>query len=84
MAGAGYSTHEIWISYKTGSTETVVETTYFKNAQVAFPAVLICQTSRVDWTKVEYLNESLVYICIVLDFILTFLMHIIIISPYHK
>ncbi|KAK7582678.1 hypothetical protein V9T40_014123 [Parthenolecanium corni] len=55
---AFYSINEIWISYEESDTETVVETTYYKNSQIAFPAVVICPASRVDWTKVPNLNKT--------------------------
>lgn len=59
--GAVTSIRQIWLNYIRSSTETVVETTYFKYSQIAFPAVIICEASRVDWNRVLKLNER--YTC---------------------
>lgn len=58
VIGAVTSIRLIWLNYIGSVTETVVETTYYKYSHVAFPAVVICESSRVDWNRALKLNET--------------------------
>ncbi|VVC27973.1 Epithelial sodium channel [Cinara cedri] len=53
---ATYAIMESWKSYNRSSIDTVVETTFFNYADIAFPAVVICDSSRVDWQRVKRLT----------------------------
>ncbi|KAI5712158.1 hypothetical protein M8J75_006316 [Diaphorina citri] len=58
MMSTLYTGWRVWDNYVTSGPVTVVETTYFKYAQVAFPSVIICDVSRVEWKRVLALNYS--------------------------
>ncbi|XP_065222143.1 pickpocket protein 19-like [Planococcus citri] len=58
VIGAVTSIRLIWLNFIQSVTETVVETTYYKYSHVAFPAVIICESSRVDWSRALQLNET--------------------------
>ena len=58
LIGAVTSIRLIWQNYTRSITETVVETTYYKYSHVAFPSVIICESSRVDWNRAMQLNET--------------------------
>lgn len=55
---AAYAIVESWMSYNRSSIDTVVETTFFNYADIAFPMVVICDNSRVDWQRVTRLTAK--------------------------
>ncbi|RZF43741.1 hypothetical protein LSTR_LSTR009164 [Laodelphax striatellus] len=56
--GAYRFSYDIWRKYQYKDTATVVETTQYEYANVAFPSVTICDVSRVDWKRVTALKPS--------------------------
>uniref|UniRef100_A0A8D9E627 Pickpocket protein 19 n=1 Tax=Cacopsylla melanoneura TaxID=428564 RepID=A0A8D9E627_9HEMI len=58
ILGTLYTGWHVWNNYVTSGPVTVVETTYFKYAQVSFPSVVICDVSRVDWKRVLALDYA--------------------------
>jgi hypothetical protein len=54
---ATYAIFESWKMYSESSIDTVVETTFLSYADIAFPMLVICDSSRVDWTRVMGLTE---------------------------
>jgi len=57
---ATYAIVESWKTYDRGSIDTVVETTFFNYADIAFPMVTVCDSSRVDWERVTRLTAQYV------------------------
>lgn len=55
---ATYAIVESWKSYDKSSIDTVVETTFFNYADIAFPMVVVCDSSRVDWQRVMRLTAK--------------------------
>ncbi|XP_050430726.1 pickpocket protein 19-like [Adelges cooleyi] len=55
---ATYAIFESWMSYNKSTIDTVVETTFFNYAEIAFPSVFICDSSRVDWDRVMKLTPE--------------------------
>lgn len=55
---ATYAIMESWKSYNKSSIDTVVETTFFTYADIAFPMVVVCDSSRVDWKRVTQLTKE--------------------------
>lgn len=55
---ATYAIAESWETYHRSSIDTVVETTFFNYADIAFPMVAVCDSSRVDWRRVERLTTK--------------------------
>lgn len=53
-----YTGWRVWDNYATSGPVTVVETTYFKYAHVAYPSVTVCDVSRVDWKRVLALDYT--------------------------
>ncbi|XP_029347351.1 uncharacterized protein LOC103307902 [Acyrthosiphon pisum] len=53
---ATYAIIESWKTYNESSIDTVVETTFLSYAKIAFPMVVICDSSRVDWERVMRLT----------------------------
>ncbi|XP_060864321.1 pickpocket protein 19-like [Metopolophium dirhodum] len=53
---ATYAIVESWKTYNKSSIDTVVETTFLSYAKIAFPMVVICDSSRVDWERVMRLT----------------------------
>ncbi|XP_022173790.1 pickpocket protein 19-like [Myzus persicae] len=49
---ATYAIVESWKSYNKSTIDTVVETTFLSYADIAFPMVVVCDSSRVDWQRV--------------------------------
>lgn len=58
---AAYAIAESWKSYDKSTVDTVVETTFFNYADIAFPMVVVCDSSRVDWERVKKLTAEQVY-----------------------
>ncbi|KAE9526506.1 hypothetical protein AGLY_013154 [Aphis glycines] len=58
MLFATYAIVESWKTYKKSTIDTVVETTFLSYADIAFPMVVICDSSRVDWERVMQLTAK--------------------------
>ncbi|XP_050053642.1 pickpocket protein 19-like [Aphis gossypii] len=54
---ATYAIFESWKTYNKSSIDTVVETTFLSYTDIAFPMLVICDSSRVDWKRVTQLTE---------------------------
>jgi len=55
---ATYAIIESWKTYNESSIDTVVETTFLSYSKIAFPMVVICDSSRVDWERVKRLTAE--------------------------
>ncbi|KAL1137933.1 hypothetical protein AAG570_009628 [Ranatra chinensis] len=57
VVGASFCGNQVWDYYKTGSTATFVESTRYQYSNVPFPAVILCDKSRVHWPKALALTK---------------------------
>lgn len=55
IVGAISHLQKIWVTYETNLTRTTIVSTYFKYANIPFPSVTVCDSSRMDWKQLDNL-----------------------------
>lgn len=55
LIGAACHLQTIWQTYDVNLTRTTIISTYFKYANIPFPSVTVCDSSRIDWYRAKNL-----------------------------
>ncbi|GFG37847.1 hypothetical protein Cfor_04938 [Coptotermes formosanus] len=58
VAGALYTSANIWTRYQTSPTMTVLQSTNFPIEYLPFPAITICNQNHVRWDKAILFQEK--------------------------